>query len=197
VRSGLNCVPRPTDFASVRVLAVPGCRQPGPLQVVLGYYRLAAMTEAFIVHADEGRRLDLGNFEAIVLASAAQTSGEFSLLRTQNEPPDFGPPLHIHHDAAEAFYVLSGTYLMYVEDRQERCSPGTFVYVPRGLPHTFRVVSSEPGQKLNLFAPAAMVGFFEQLAEAEAKGEATPERLGAIATHSQMEIIGPIPDTYL
>lgn len=155
------------------------------------------MSKAFIVQPDAGRTLDLGNFEAVVLASAAQTAGEFTLLQTQNEPPDFGPPLHIHHDAAEAFYVLSGEYLMFVEDRQEQCPPGTFVYVPRGMPHTFKVVSAEPGKKLNLFAPAAMVGFFEQLAEAEAKGEATPELLDAIATHNNMEVVGPVPDTYL
>ena len=65
------------------------------------------------------------------------------------------------------------------------------------MPHTFKVVSAEPGKKLNLFAPAAMEGFFEQLAEAEAKGEATPELLDAIATHHNMEIVGPVPDTYL
>jgi mannose-6-phosphate isomerase-like protein (cupin superfamily) len=155
------------------------------------------VTEAYIVQPGAGRTLDLGNFEAVVLASAAQTSGEFTLLQTQSEPPDFGPPLHIHHDAAEAFYVLSGDYLMYLEDRQELCPPGTFVYVPSGMPHTFKVVSAEAGRKLNIFAPAAMTGFFEDLAEAEASGEATPERLAAIAAHHHMEVVGPVPDTYL
>ena len=65
---------------------------------------------------------------------------------------------------AEAFYVLEGEYLMYIEDRRTLCRPGTFVYVPRNTAHTFKVVSAEPGKKLNLFSPAAMVGFFEELA---------------------------------
>jgi mannose-6-phosphate isomerase-like protein (cupin superfamily) len=155
------------------------------------------MSEPFIVQPGEGRVLDLGNFEAVVLATAEQTHGAFTLLQTQREPPDFGPPLHIHHDAAEAFYVLSGEYLMFVEERQERCPPGTFVYVPKSFAHTFRVVSSEPGMKLNLFAPAAMVGFFEQLAEAERDGTPTPEMLDAIAERHQMEMVGPVPDSYL
>lgn len=47
---------------------------------------------------------------------------------SQNEPPDCGPPMHMHHDAAEAFFVLEGDYLMYFEDRHEECPPGTFVY---------------------------------------------------------------------
>lgn len=155
------------------------------------------MSEAFIVGPGEGRHLDLGNFEAVVLATAAQTAGEFSLLQTQSEPPNFGPPLHVHHDAAEAFYVLEGEYLMFLEDTQTLCPPGTFVYVPKATPHTFKVVSEGPGKKLNLFTPAAMTQFFEELAETEAAGTATPELLDEIARRSHMEIVGPVPDTYL
>ena len=155
------------------------------------------MSTAFIVQPADGRVLDLGNFEAVVLATAEQTQGEFALLKTQHEPPDFGPPLHIHHDAAEAFYVLGGTYRMFLEERQELCPPGTFVYVPRGVAHTFKVVSSDPGTKLNLFTPAAMVGFFEQLAEAERTAKPTTEILDAIARRNDMEIVGPVPDSYL
>jgi mannose-6-phosphate isomerase-like protein (cupin superfamily) len=149
------------------------------------------------VRPGEGRLLNLGNFEAVVLAEASQTSGSFALLRTQREPPGFGPPLHVHRDAAEAFYVLEGDYLMHLPDRQELCPPGTFVYVPQGVPHTFRVVSEGPGVKLNLFAPAAMVGFFEELAAAESAGEATPGLLDAIAVRHAMEIVGPVPEAYL
>lgn len=92
------------------------------------------MSEPFTVQAGEGRLLDLGNFQAVVLAEAERTSGEFTLIQTQAEPPGFGPPLHLHQDSAEAFYVLEGTYLMYFEDRQEECPPGSFVYVPRNTP---------------------------------------------------------------
>ena len=41
-------------------------------------------------------------------ASFDDPSSEFALLQVQGEPPDFGPPLHLHRDAAEAFYVLEG-----------------------------------------------------------------------------------------
>jgi mannose-6-phosphate isomerase-like protein (cupin superfamily) len=155
------------------------------------------MANAFIIPPGKGRLLDLGNFQAAVLASADQTSSEFTLMQTQNEPPDFGPPLHLHRDAAEAFYVLEGEYLMYIEGHQERCPPGTFVYVPRNTPHTFKVVSEGPGTKLNLFSPAAMVGYFEELAAAEAAGTVTTELLEGIAERSNVEVLGPVPDSYL
>ncbi len=132
-----------------------------------------------------------------MLADAPATSGAFSLLQTQGEPPDFGPPMHVHRDAAEAFYVLEGTYLIFVEQRQDLCPPGSFVYVPPNVAHTFKVVSQEPGAKLNIFSPAAMVGFFEDLAEAEAEGTATLELLSLISERHEMGIVGPVPETYL
>jgi mannose-6-phosphate isomerase-like protein (cupin superfamily) len=155
------------------------------------------MAHPYTIPPGAGRALDLGTFQAVVLADAAQTDGEFSLLRTEREPQGFGPPMHIHHDAAEAFYVLAGTYLMFYGDRQEECPPGTFVYVPRGLAHTFQVVSAESGMKLNLFTPAAMIGFFERLAAAQGEDAASEEVLDAIAREHAMEIVGPVPDLYL
>ena len=155
------------------------------------------MNRGFVVLPDEGRLLDLGNFQAVVLADGRQGSGDLSVLQTQNEPPGFGPPLHRHRDAAEAFFVLEGEYLMFLEDEQYVCPAGAFVYVPRDLPHTFKVSSDRPGKKLNLFTPAAMVGFFEELAAAEAAGTATPSVLDQIATSNHMEVLGPVPETYL
>jgi quercetin dioxygenase-like cupin family protein len=93
--------------------------------------------------------------------------------------------------------VLEGEYLMYLKDRQQLCPPGTFVYVPRDTPHTFKVVSAIPGKKLVLYSPAAMLAYFEELAAAEAAGNATPELLDAIAARNNVEMLGPVPDTYL
>lgn len=139
----------------------------------------------------------MGNFTVSVLADGAATSGGFAVLETSGEGTGFGPPMHIHRDAAEAFYVLEGTYQMFFADRQELAPAGTFVYVPPHTPHTFKLVSEGYGKKLNIFSPAAMVGFFEQLSDAESRGEATLELLDQIAQRHEMEIVGPVPDTYL
>jgi hypothetical protein len=42
-----------------------------------------------------------------------------------------------------------------------------------------------------------MVAFFEELADAEAAGAADEKLLGEIAVRSNMEIVGPVPETYL
>jgi mannose-6-phosphate isomerase-like protein (cupin superfamily) len=73
---------------------------------------------AVVLQPGEGRSIDLGGFEMTVKATREQTDDAFTLLEA-TEPPGFGPPLHIHRNAAEAFYVLEGEYVMFIGDREE------------------------------------------------------------------------------
>jgi mannose-6-phosphate isomerase-like protein (cupin superfamily) len=154
-----------------------------------------AASGAIILRPGEGRTIDLGNFEMSVKASAEQTAGAFTLLEA-TEPADFGPPMHIHHDAGEAFYVVAGEYLIFVRDEQYACPAGSFVYIPPGVPHGFRV-GPEPSRKLNLYTPAAMLGYFDELSAAVTEGKVDADSLTELAGRYGMEVIGPVPDGYL
>ena len=147
-----------------------------------------------VVPPGGGRAIDLGLFAMTLKASAGETGGVVSVLEAE-EPPGFGPPLHIHHDAAEAFYVLEGEYVMFVEDEEFTCPAGTFIFIPQGARHGFRV-GSVASRKLNFYFPAAMVGYFDELSAAIARGDGDGE-LDAIATRHEMEIVGPVPETYV
>ena len=68
---------------------------------------------ALVLRPGEGRSIDLGGFIMSVKATGQETDGAFSLLEA-SEPPGFGPPLHTHRDAAEAFYVLEGEYIIFL-----------------------------------------------------------------------------------
>ncbi len=150
---------------------------------------------AVVLGPREGRSIDLGNFAMSVKATAAETGSAFTLLEAA-EPPGFGPPMHIHHDAAEAFYVLDGEYFMFIEDREFSCPTGSFVYIPSGLRHGFRV-GGVPSRKLNLYSPAAMVGYFDELSAAITSDTADEAELDAIAHRYRMEVVGPVPEGYL
>jgi hypothetical protein len=129
-----------------------------------------------------------------VKATQEATDGAFSLLEAA-EPPGFGPPLHIHHDAAEAFYVLEGEYFIFLGDREFSCPTGTFIFVPAGIPHGFRV-GSVASRKLNLYTPAAMVGYFDELSAATTSGRVDPDALSEMALRYSMEVLGPVPEGY-
>jgi quercetin dioxygenase-like cupin family protein len=150
---------------------------------------------AFVLRPGDGRSIDLGNFEMSLKATGEDTAGAFALLEAA-EPPEFGPPLHVHRDAAEAFYILEGEYHLFIEEQAHLCPAGSFIFIPPGVRHGFRV-GALPGRKLNLYTPAAMVGYFDELSAAIRRGEADAARLDDIARRYGMEVLGPVPKGYL
>ena len=149
----------------------------------------------FVIGPGEGRFIDLGAFGMTLKANADETAGVVSVLEA-DEPPGFGPPIHVHHDAAEAFYVLEGEYIMYLEDREFACPAGSFIFIPQGVRHGFRV-GSVPSRKLNFYFPAAMIGYFDDLAAASGRAEVDDAELAEIAQTHSMEIVGPSSQRYV
>jgi mannose-6-phosphate isomerase-like protein (cupin superfamily) len=148
---------------------------------------------ARVVLPAEARRIELGAFDVAVLSDGDDE--HFSLIETSESGAGVGPPLHIHRDAAESFVVLAGSYRMHIDGDDYVCPAGSFVYVPRGTVHTF--ASLEVGsRKLNLYTPAAMIGYFDELAAALAGGvdDAT---IDAIADRYAMDVVGPVPEGYV
>jgi len=156
---------------------------------------MAAGGRCFVVAPGEGRLIDLAEFEMRVKADACSTGGVVSILEA-NEPPGFGPPVHLHDDAAEAFYVLDGEYVMSLDGEEYRCSAGSFIFIPVGVPHGFRV-GEVPSRKLNFYFPAAMVGYFDDLAAALARSDVTEDELAEIAEVHHMHIVGPPSERYV
>jgi quercetin dioxygenase-like cupin family protein len=150
---------------------------------------------AFVLEPGGGRLIDMGNFTMVVKATAEDTEAAFSLLEA-SEPAGFGPPMHIHHDAAEAFYVLAGEYIVFLEEREFVCPTGSFIYIPAGTRHGFRVGGS-PSRKLNLYAPAGMVGYFDELKATIEAGESGPDQLDEMARRYAMEVVGEVPKEYV
>jgi len=147
-----------------------------------------------VLRPGEGREIDLGNFSMVVKAGGGDSGGSFSLLEAA-EPPNFGPPMHVHEDCAEAFYVLEGEYRIFIEGAEYRCPAGSFVLIPSGLEHGFRV-GDVASRKLNLYAPAEMVGYFDDLSAAIARGGADTRKLDEIAQRHGMRVVGPVPEGY-
>ena len=156
---------------------------------------VAGAGDAYVLRSGEGRSIDLGAFSMTVKANSDETNGIFSLLEAE-EPPHFGPPLHIHHDAAEAFHVLEGEYLMFLDDREEVCPAGSFIFIPAGMRHGFRV-GAAPTRKLNFYFPAAMIGYFDDLSDAIRRAEVDESLLANIARRHSMEVVGPVPESYV
>ena len=101
----------------------------------------------------------------VVLAKGEDTGGQYCLLE-QICPKGSGPGPH-YHDQDEWFYILEGQ-ITFVEDGvQVVRGTGSFVTVPRGTVHAFRV-ESETCRLLNGYSPA---GFEAMIVEGSVPAE--------------------------
>jgi quercetin dioxygenase-like cupin family protein len=121
------------------------------------------------------------------IVRAEQTRGTLLVLQT-TAPPGEGPPLHIHTREEETIYVLEGDFRWKVGDDRGAAPPGSFAFVPRGVPHTWQNVGAQPGTLLVTFMPAGMEGFFEHLSRMK---EFDLEEFRAAGAAHGTEIVGP------
>ena len=83
-----------------------------------------------------------------IKASAEQTGGRFSFIE-ETAPQGAATPLHVHQEDDETFYVLEGELTFYFDaDQPIAASAGSFVHIPGGAAHAFRV-DSEGARYLN------------------------------------------------
>jgi uncharacterized cupin superfamily protein len=70
--------------------------------------------------------------------------------------------VHVHTREAEAFYLLDGTMTYRVGEQDYQLSPGSFIYLPSGVPHAFRVTSTGPVQFLAIVAPGGLMSMYDE-----------------------------------
>ena len=95
-----------------------------------------------------------------------------------------GPPLHLHLEQEEWFYVVEGEFLFQVGEERIRLKSGDSILGPRKVPHTFCAVGTTPGKMIIAFSPAGkMEQFF--------RDAANPLQDAAFYRKYDMELLGP------
>lgn len=122
-------------------------------------------------------------------ARGEQTGGELIAFESVAAPGE-GPPLHRHANEAEILYVLEGSFRFKLEDETRDAPPGSFVFVPRGVPHTWQNVGDAPGRLLVIFTPSGMERFFDRFAELP-DDASVADAFRRIGAEAGMETVGP------
>jgi quercetin dioxygenase-like cupin family protein len=97
--------------------------------------------QPYMIEARQGRSLwHLGallTFKAL----GAETGGQFWAFEGLADR-SMAVPLHAHTREEEYWYVLEGEIAFTIGAETTVGGPGTFVYIPRNVPHTFQVRSA-------------------------------------------------------
>ncbi|MEP6762644.1 MAG: cupin domain-containing protein, partial [Sporichthyaceae bacterium] len=138
-------------YAPAAIVAVPLVGMSVPMS-------LPQTTSGYGLGPDEGDPLWFNGGRAVVKATVDQTQGRYAALEMWARK-GFAAPLHIHHNEDEFFIVMSGEVRVRHGDEVIEAVPGSFVYGPRGVPHSFHI-DSEEAKILLLFGPGGVEGFF-------------------------------------
>jgi quercetin dioxygenase-like cupin family protein len=128
------------------------------------------MAKVVFLGPGEGRRRVLGTNTVTFKAVTGDTGGRFSVMEGRIDAHGPHPPVHVHDQLDHAIYVLEGTVVFTVEQRQLTAPAGSFILIPHGIVHTFANPSDAAARFVEVDAPAGFERYFERLAEASPAG---------------------------
>ena len=78
-------------------------------------------------------------------------------------PVGAAPPLHVHDDLDDTWYILEGQMVVRCGDEELVVGAGHWVSMPRGVPHTFLVVGEREARILLVHDNASFRDFIREL----------------------------------
>jgi quercetin dioxygenase-like cupin family protein len=102
-----------------------------------------------------------------VHADSRDTNGAFALFEMSGCPGG-EPPLHVHENEDELFYVIEGRLQATRGKEELTVEAGESAFLPRRVPHTFKILSSF-ARALVYVTPAGFEGYFRDLGEPAGK----------------------------
>ncbi len=99
-------------------------------------------------------------FEQLLTADRSGGSLGVALV---TQPPGVATPLHRHTREAEVFYLLEGGMTYRAGEEYFQLAEGSFIYLPQGLPHAFRVIGDRPARMLAVVAPGHLLGLYDEV----------------------------------
>jgi mannose-6-phosphate isomerase-like protein (cupin superfamily) len=126
-------------------------------------------------------------------AAASNTNGRFDFI-VASFAEMTGPPLHLHHDQDDTFYILAGVLTVQVGDAVFDIGTGDFLSIPPGVAHTFENLHNggEPVQAINLMTPGGHFDMFDEMGQVETSPQhGGGDELRRIAERHGTVILGP------
>ena len=117
---------------------------------------------------DTGRTVTLAGKPLAFLVTGTDT--KHTSMFEWTVPAGFSTGLHVHRVQEETFYVLDGECEWHIGGEVIRAKPGTFVFIPPGVPHNIGNTSDKPARMIMTVSPPGHERYFEELAEVVSTG---------------------------
>lgn len=150
--------------------------------------------QGIVVQPGEGPVASFTSGRSIVLKLLSGATGDSIMVFEEIIPAGTKSTFHLHHDSDEVAYVLSGEVTFKIGDEVTVGGPGTWAFMPRGVPHCWKSTGAEAGSVLFLYTPGKAGGLIEEQQRTGRKFASMNEReLADILQRHGWELVGPSP----
>ena len=99
-------------------------------------------------------------------------------------PARFSTGRHVHRIQEETFYVVEGECEWEIGEEIVRAVPGTFVFIPPGVPHNIANITDKPARVIMTVSPPGHEHYFEELAKLASFGRSPdPKAISELRRH--------------
>jgi quercetin dioxygenase-like cupin family protein len=147
-----------------------------------------------------GRQFWFLDTRVVVHISFENGQDRISVLEHE-APHGDSPPLHVHRNEDEIFHLLEGEVALSLDGKQLHGKAGDSFLAPKGVPHTYRVLSAGGARWLTITTGEEFERFVRALGRSaerdglpDRSGPPTPEQVeGLVAAAAQhgIDIVGP------
>jgi quercetin dioxygenase-like cupin family protein len=149
--------------------------------------------ELYALGKEEGQAVWFLGLPTFIKATGEQTGGAFGLVE-HVAPVGFESPYHVHHAEEEVFFVLEGEVTFVSGDRKFTGTAGSYVFLPREIPHGYKITGDKPARFLVMITPAGFEQFVLDMSE-PTPSDGPPDRakLMSLVGKYNVDILGPLP----
>jgi quercetin dioxygenase-like cupin family protein len=135
----------------------------------------------------------LGGSVVELLLDTEATEGKLFMARSRLVAGD-ASPIHLHTMEDEIFLLLDGSAVFWFGEERYEVEPGGVVYLPRDVPHGYRITAD--ADMITICTPAGAEKFFRAAGHDSATTKPpgwalTPVSLAAAAESTGVRIVGP------
>ncbi|MEO8232178.1 MAG: cupin domain-containing protein [Ignavibacteriota bacterium] len=121
--------------------------------------------------------------------SSKDTNGAQAVFVQTGFTSNGGPPLHIHYNQDEIFYILEGEYQFQVGEERFSMKQGDTIFLPKNVPHAF-IQLTDIAKVIVTFQPAGKMEDFFRITD-EWTTPPTKEEAAKVFEDHEMKIVGP------
>ena len=134
---------------------------------------MAPVGSRLLVEPHVGRTVHLGGVGVVHKVTGELTDGALSIVEHPVQPGTLVPP-HVHRSEDELSYVVEGSFGVRIGDAIFEAAPGSYVFKPRNVQHTFWNAGPRLARLIEIIWPSHFEHFFDELAAAYEAGGGTP-----------------------